>query len=913
MDERERLLAALRNAHAAGDTVAARRLAGMLAAMEPAVETTPAQQKILEMQARLGPAPNVPIPAPTAPPPSARELGRRSATESGGRAAAAVQGFGSGMFGVGTPATAAGEFVASRLDPDREDLSPGESLEYARGRREGLEEEHPREFYAGMGSSLVGGAGAVRAVAKAAPRAATVFTPQANQTRKNVARLAAAGAAAASVTAANEQGIEAVPAAAAFGAGAGPIVAGAAGAVGAVRRGAMSRINPDNAAIQLLARRLGEPVDALVARFNDFKETMGRNPRLVEIMGRETAEEMGQIGRVRSEAGQVFREAQEESAVNLPLEMGPLTRAGGRVSSEPAQRALLPAAEDVAAGLTGARPTEAAAKAGLASTVEAAEDVVGSRVRSSETAQIGRRDVQFDRLMSTVGGHRVPISDPMLRQIQEPEVWNSLDPAVRRRITRIVEWAEENGSQPAVRVRMWDAIRQELGKKAAAKPEVEIYSSLRNRIRDYVSAAVPEYGAGLKEFGRRTDTARGVTAGRAALTKDAREFADAVRTAGGGTAGTARRPGTRLAEQAGMRVGARTALANALSGPPEAAERMMKRLATDRRLQANLKAVLSEGELQSLTDLGRRFGHQLDFAGGVKAGRQLVARGDTEALANALRGSTPAAAAGVRGGVRSALADALEGSPEDATKLLERLATDPTYRTRVAEALAPHEAKMLERLGARYGRRLEISAGIRTGRDVVKQGDTEAFRDAVKEAGAKPTTAAGVRTGARTAVSEAAGESPAGAATTARRLAEDPGLTQRLEAALGPAETANLVKVGKTALTASRRIGSTVPEGTQAQTRAAEAARAVQEAIQGVVISTNRYSGAFLANFANHIVQRVKLSKKAATRLAKMATDPEQAEAVIARLRSAGVSVEDIHRMYREAATAAGIAVGVEK
>lgn len=95
-----------------------------------------------------------------------------------------------------------------------------------------------------------------------------------------------------------------------------------------------------------------------------------------------------------------------------------------------------------------------------------------------------------------------------------------------------------------------------------------------------------------------------------------------------------------------------------------------------------------------------------------------------------------------------------------------------------------------------------------------------------------------------------------------------------------------------------------------AQARAIEHAENIQQAIRAAVIAAGRYSGAFLANFANNVRQRTSLSRRAAQRLAEMAVDPVNADKVIARLLSTGVSPEDIARLYREAAQVTGVMTG---
>ena len=701
----------------------------------------------------------------------------------GFNAAALVQGFGSGFFGLGTPAGAVGEMIASRLDSDPGESSWGEALQFIRGRRDELEQLHPHEFYAGMAGSLIGGVGATRALARAAPRAASVFTLQSGQTARNIARLSAAGAGYAGVTALNEEGAGAAPGGAALGAVAGPAFVGAGSAALGGARAITSRINSDNAAIRLLARRLGEPVAALQRRYDEFVATRGRPPRLAEIVRRETAEELGQMGRVRSEAGGVFRQAEGEATAVLPGELAPLVRNGGTLGSEPA-----------------------AAARRAATTAEAAE-VMGRRVQSSVVRQVGQRGTQdggqrgraMDALMNRVGDHRVPITGQMMAVVEDPDLMGALEPAVRRGVRREIEAAGVGGT-PYLRVRDWDTIRRELGRRAGTE-NGRRYAQLRNEVRDYVSSAVPEYGRGLQEYARRSATAQGTVFGSRVLTQSTREFVDLLRSID---------PATMV----GARVGARTALANALGGEPAKAERFMERLARDAGMRARVRLALRDDEVRELERLAERYGHQLDF-----------------------------------------------------------------------------------------------SAGLRTGRSITRQNDTEAFQEAVAQA--NQVERVGVRQGARAALVEAAGESPATASRTAQRMAEDPGLQTRIETALGGGERQRLTTLGRSVTESQARLAEAVPgDAALARARADEHADGIRQVIRGTAAMSGRGGGGFVSAFVGEMLQKVRIPKVAARRLAEMAVDPARAHVVIARLRRAGVRSEEILRMYQNAAAAAGVQAG---
>jgi hypothetical protein len=397
--------------------------------------------------------------------------------------------------------------------------------------------------------------------------------------------------------------------------------------------------------------------------------------------------------------------------------------------------------------------------------------------------------------------------------LSSPDVVNQLPAALRRRVAAALSAGEDQGVA-TLTVREWDAIRQALG-KGAGPGAGQIYRGLRDEIRQYVGRAVPEYDQALTRFGELTDVSRGITLGRGGLVQDASVFGAKLRTAGGGTETTARRPGVRAMMGAGARIGAR----------------------------------------------GR-------------------------------------------------LADLLTGDAKRARRTMERLANDPNVRANVQEVLEPAEADELVRLGDRYGLQIRFGEGFKTGQRVTAAKTTEEFREAVSQAG-QPERA-GIRVGARTALSEAAGESPTTAVTTAVRLAEDPGLATRIEFALGGSEAGRLREVGQLTSRATRNMELAVPAGTQTSARWAEYAQEVQRVIGAGVIAAGRGSGAFIANVGNWIVQRTSLSKRAAESLARRAVDPRTAAETIDQLRRIGLTPEQIVDMYRTAAVAAGVIVGGE-
>lgn len=763
MNELQRLEAALRAAHDAGDVAAAQRFAQAIRELQASGQPT-GISRTWEVDPRVS--------------------GRKAAEEAGavrGPVSAAIQGAGSMAFGIGTPITAAGEFIGSRIRGEPRSLE--ESLEFARGFREGSYEENPGAYRTGAVAGLVGSGSAVRETVKRLPVAArSVFTLQSGQTARNIARMSGAGAAAAGVTAGAQEGSEAVLPAAGLGAVAGPVTAGVLRAGTGTARWVGSKIDPSNAAIRILAKRLGEAPSAIAARYNDFVRVMGRKPRLLEIMRGETAEEMGQISasKVGVGAGRVFTEAEEAASLTRPGELSDLVRGGRRTTTVPEQQAeFVPITEET-------------------------RRAVGARVHpaSTQAAHEARRNRIMDVAMGRIGNHRVPLTDEMREVIEDPDVQSALPGALRRRIVKALDQGETIGSID-LSVRTWEMMRQALAGKSGAGAG-QIYSRLRDKVRDYVTERVPEYGRAVSEFGRRSAAAEKITEARGAIQKSTLEFTDVLRD-------------NTLSERAGARRGVRAWFANQLGGTPQQASRVMDRLARDNRFRNNLRAALSDREVQQLEALAEQYGHRLDIIGGVKVGQK-----------------------------------------------------------------------------------------------VIKAGDAATFDDAVRTANTTRGGEIGVRTGARGSLAEKAGESPGAAIAVAESMAEHPGLQQRIASALGGPEAARLQRVGTTTTQAARNMIVATPRRTEAQSRAAAEAQKVQEVITGVVALSGRASGALLANLGNNVQKRFHFSEKVAKRLAEMAVDPDNAAAFIYRMRQAGATQDEIMRWYQDAAVAAGIVVGAQ-
>jgi hypothetical protein len=697
-DRSAQLATALRNAHAAGDTAAAQRLAAALVQtrgqaqppqQDPGAQgeqfTTPEQWDMLTGQ------------APPPEEPSARQRGAefyRGLPERSQRARAVQQGAGSGAFGIGTPLTAVQEIVRSRLNPNIDPVPVGDAMEYARGIRGAAQEAEPGGYYGGMalgmGASMAGGAQVLRAAPAAVQGVVRMGQAAEGASRRarfaqgaaNTARLSGTGAAAAGVTAGLEEGAGAVPWAAGVGAAAGPAL------VGGAKAGAWGwkRFGPgDRAALEVIAKRLKEPVDDVARRLGEVRQRFGRGANVAETVGDRTAEELALIAQVPAgaRAGRVFREAEEAAARARPGEVSGAIRQGGPTTSVPAEQAR------------------------LAPIQQEAREVVGRRTAEHAGEVTGRQTIQMNRAMGApgtgegFGDHMVPLSKEFADEfLKSPEVWSILPTPFRQRIGRVLEAGEKAGSVN-LSVRDLDSIRQELSRRAGAGAGMD-FSRLSRIVRDYTGKHVPEYERALTRYGITGDVVEGAGIGAGVLGRRGRAFIDKLRTAGGGTAAEPTRPGSRARQQVGARRSARAELADALDGSPEETAAFMARWSSSPQLQRNTRNALSRNENAQLDDILRRYRNQLDVTEGAQVGRRgIMLSGESETFAAEAAGSraTPGGAQGVERSARGRLADAAGENPLAAAAVAEGMAEHPGLQQRIATAFGAGEAERLRGIG----------------------------------------------------------------------------------------------------------------------------------------------------------------------------------------------------------------------
>jgi len=203
-----------------------------------------------------------------------------------------------------------------------------------------------------------------------------------------------------------------------------------------------------------------------------------------------------------------------------------------------------------------------------------------------------------------------------------------------------------------------------------------------------------------------------------------------------------------------------------------------------------------------------------------------------------------------------------------------------------------------------YARRSEGIGGAEEGQRIANATTRDFLRSA--ETASQPRTG-GARVGARGALADAALESPGAAERTARRLADDAGLQQRLSA-LDPREAARLRDVGETEVRAVEGVRTAA--GGRAETALEEGQANLQSALEGIGIAAGRAGPGWVAQFAGRLTQRFRVPPSAALRLAEAVTDPAQAEDALRMLSRAGVEPTAVQRIARDASQAAGRTAG---
>lgn len=194
---------------------------------------------------------------------------------------------------------------------------------------------------------------------------------------------------------------------------------------------------------------------------------------------------------------------------------------------------------------------------------------------------------------------------------------------------------------------------------------------------------------------------------------------------------------------------------------------------------------------------------------------------------------------------------------------------------------------------SRYAREHNRAAGIKTGRTAMRgsQGEAETAAEFVDASVADAYSRAGQvgqRQGFRTELAESA-KTVSGAASTARRLAEDVDIAERAGSVMSTREAGSMREAGQVAQRAAIGSAAATPTLKSAPSRTAEAA------LHGVIGFASPVHAAHW--LAGPILAAIKgMPPNTARRVAELATDPANTQSVIQYLERRGMSRVDASR-----------------
>jgi len=235
----------------------------------------------------------------------------------------------------------------------------------------------------------------------------------------------------------------------------------------------------------------------------------------------------------------------------------------------------------------------------------------------------------------------------------------------------------------------------------------------------------------------------------------------------------------------------------------------------------------------------------------------------------------------------------------------ERMADDiQAYITQQVPAYGQAVENMARRLSVADGGDPRFLGGAELGRAAVGSAGTQDVVDAARRQTIPGREGAAL--GARSGVFNAAIESPGKSYALARRLTEDPGLRQRLQATMGQAEADDLIafatqqKQGVDAIASLARIP---------QDRIETLLDSTEEMTDAVVAAGLGAGGAFKANILNSILARTNIGRGAADRLAEDLLNPNRRERVFELLERAGLPKTGLREIVQSAFIATGVAI----
>lgn len=466
---------------------------------------------------------------------------------------AALRGIGAGIFGIGDLAAAGGTAIGS-------DLTFGEALEAQREFRRTLEEEFPGTSLLGeIGGAVISGSAVLKGaqvVAKgtkfAAPLAkATVFSKNKGSKAllENVARASTAGALASGVTEGITEGE--ILRGVGVGALAGPIGVGLMKAASIPLNAAANLLkDPGSKGLVALAKRLGENPKELAQRFLEFRTVTGKTPSIADIASPQAAAELRELIAQRATAAVIAREGAEATT---------RTRGG-----------------------------------------EIAEQIAGGRVTTTAGRQQATRNIIAERQFAEAEAVDIIFKPAQVKNLlSDPDLKRALPATLRRRLDEALD-VPENAPVTLTGLDVNDLRKALRDRGRGATGADRVFNELADEVEAIAVGQSPEFERAIAEFAGRSRRAEGIAAGRKAITQRTSEARQAVREAEE-EATVRKAPGF----AAGVRVGARSELADVAREGASRSARLSRDLAEDSGLVARLRAVLPKSEVDRLQTLGR--------------------------------------------------------------------------------------------------------------------------------------------------------------------------------------------------------------------------------------------------------------------------------------------------------------------
>ncbi len=440
-----------------------------------------------------------------------------------------------------------------------------ENQEIQRALSERAIQERPGSFIAGAG---VAGAGTLPLAAAQSARLAqapgAVGTisrlaqlqrgPGLRTTAANVLRLGAGGAGAGGATATIQgQDPSEILQSTVLGGITGPLAAGVSDLLirggRAGFRALLAPIRGESRDLRTLARlseALQVPAADLQAEASVFKELTGEDPRLVDLLDRQSVQSLRNLVR------------QQPAALN-DIERRALENASTRAS-------------------------------------RFRDQLLENRIADTVLGSVQRQGALTDKLIGQIENSPVSISSGDFDTIFGSE--GVLQRVGRsRRLANLVGDVREaisQGQDGGLTIRQVDDIRQLFGKIARSNdPDRFIFKEARDALSEVAADQIPAYRAALDRFGRRAQRIEGFEAGRSGATGNQAEFAVDADTAN-------------AFRRAGLRRGAVSQTVEEASRNAASAFRVATELAEDSARAQNLRAVLPEEKIDRLQALAKQ-------------------------------------------------------------------------------------------------------------------------------------------------------------------------------------------------------------------------------------------------------------------------------------------------------------------